>query len=97
MRSIIVFAVLFAASVIEIFKPAIVIIASFSGLQFFLLLVRGHTCEPTGLGQQEGAPGHEEKQGRLQQREVPQLRKLGHVIKNDRQGAKAKVGTLHTM
>lgn len=24
------------------------------------------TCEPAGFGQQEGAPGHEEEEGRLQ-------------------------------
>lgn len=37
------------------------------------------TCEPAGLRQQEGAPGHEEEEGRLQQREAVQLGELGDV------------------
>ena len=37
------------------------------------------TCEATGLRQQEGAPGHEEEEGRLQQLEIPQLGELGDV------------------
>lgn len=45
----------------------------------------GFTCEPAGLGQQEGAPGHEEEESRLQQGKVPQLSELGHVMKS--QGA----------
>lgn len=53
----------------------------------------GRTCEPTGLSQQEGAPGHEEKQGRLQQREVPQLRKLGHVIQ--KRSSRSKTESRH--
>ena len=44
------------------------------------------TCEPAGLSQQEGAPGHEEKERCLQQREVSQLSELGHVIKTESQG-----------
>lgn len=40
----------------------------------------GRTSEAAGLSQQEGAPGHKEKQSRLQQWEVPQLGELGHVI-----------------
>lgn len=49
------------------------------------------TCEPAGLSQQERAPGHQEKQSCLQQREVPQLGELGHVIKIKGQGAKQKL------
>lgn len=45
------------------------------------------TCEPAGLGQQEGAPGHEEKQSRLKQGEVPELGELGHVMATESQGA----------
>lgn len=37
------------------------------------------TCEAAGLGQQEGAPGHEEEQGRLQQREISQFGEFGQV------------------
>lgn len=37
------------------------------------------TCEPAGLGQQEGAPRHEEEEGRLQQWETVQLGELGDV------------------
>lgn len=37
------------------------------------------TREATGLGQEEGAPGHEEEEGRLQQREAVQLGELGDV------------------
>lgn len=37
------------------------------------------TCEPAGFGQQEGAPGHEEEEGGLQQREAVQLGELGDV------------------
>lgn len=49
------------------------------------------TCEPAGLSQQEGAPGHEEKQSCLQQREVPEFGELGHVTKTESQGAKQKL------
>ncbi|KAG5843633.1 hypothetical protein ANANG_G00153010, partial [Anguilla anguilla] len=35
-------------------------------------------CEPTGFGQQEGAPGHEEEERRLQQREVSQPGEFGY-------------------
>lgn len=48
------------------------------------------TCEPTGLGQQEGAPRHEEEERRLQQRETVQLRKLGDV------GAELKTQLLYS-
>ena len=44
------------------------------------------TCEAAGLGQQERAPGHEEKKSRLQQGEVSQFSELGHVIKTESQG-----------
>ena len=37
------------------------------------------TCEAAGLCQQERAPGHEEKEGRLQQGEAVQLGELGDV------------------
>lgn len=37
------------------------------------------TCEPAGFGQQEGAPGHEEEEGSLQQREAVQLGELSDV------------------
>lgn len=37
------------------------------------------TCEAAGLCQQERAPGHEEEEGRLQQREAVQLGELGDV------------------
>lgn len=37
------------------------------------------TCESAGLGQQEGAPGHEEEERRLQQREAVQFGELGDV------------------
>lgn len=37
------------------------------------------TCESAGLSQQEGAPGHEEEEGGLQQREVMQLSEFGDV------------------
>lgn len=37
------------------------------------------TCEAAGFSQQEGAPGHEEEERRLQQREAVQLGELGDV------------------
>lgn len=37
------------------------------------------TCEAAGLGQQEGAPWHEEEQGGLQQRKAVQLGEFGDV------------------
>lgn len=40
---------------------------------------RKPTCKPTGFCQEEGAPGHQEEQRRLQQGEAVQLGKLGHV------------------
>ena len=39
------------------------------------------TSEAAGLGQQEGAPRHEEEEGRLQKGEVSQLGELGHVTR----------------
>ena len=39
------------------------------------------TGEAAGLSQQEGAPGHEEEEGRLQKGEVSQLGELGHVTR----------------
>lgn len=53
--------------------------------------MHGCTCEPAGLSQKKGAPGHEEKQSRLQQGEVSQLGELGHVMKTERQGSKQEV------
>lgn len=37
------------------------------------------TCEAAGLGEEEGAPGHEEEEGRLQQWEAVKLGELGDV------------------
>lgn len=53
--------------------------------------MHGYTCEPAGLSQKKGAPGHEEKQSRLQQGEVSQLGELGHVMKTEHQGSKQEV------
>lgn len=43
------------------------------------LSVLSLTSESAGLGQQEGAPGHEEEERRLEQREAVQLGELGNV------------------
>lgn len=52
---------------------------SCSGLLLHQCTVLRLTCEPAGLGQQEGAPGHEEEERRFQQREAVQLCELGDV------------------
>lgn len=36
-------------------------------------------CKATRFGQQERAPGHQEEQAGLQQRELPKFRELGDV------------------
>lgn len=41
--------------------------------------LRQLTCEAAGLSQQEGAPGHEEEESRLQQWKAVQLGELGDV------------------
>lgn len=44
-----------------------------------MFVTRQLTCEAAGLGEEEGAPGHKEEEGRLQQREAVQLGELGDV------------------
>lgn len=56
--------------------------ASFLNCSHFLFLPCSdtcHTCEAAGLGQQKGAPGHEEEESRLQEWEAVQLGELGDV------------------
>lgn len=48
------------------------------------------TCETAGLSQQKRTPGHQEKESRLQQREVSQLGELRHVRKNQVKEKKQK-------
>lgn len=62
----------------------------------WLSAVCRRTCEPAGLRQQKGAPGHEKEERRLQQGEVPELRELGHVTKIESQGAKTKRRHIHS-